>query len=65
MAGRDYQDGRTRRTAAMRPEVFEQVKRIARIEGRSAAYQMAQLIADGVALWIEKNGPVPESGQQS
>lgn len=56
MAGRDYQDGRTRRTAALRPEVFEQVRRIARIEGRSVAYQMGQFNADGVAAWVERNG---------
>ncbi len=56
MAGRDYQDGRTRRTAALRPEVFEQVRRIAQIEGRSVVYQMGQFNADGVAAWIEKNG---------
>lgn len=56
MAGRDYRDGRTRRTAALRPEVFEQVRRIAQIEGRSVAYQMGQFNADAVALWIEKNG---------
>ena len=63
MAVKEYRDGRERRTAAMLPEVFDQVRKIAHYENRSLAYQLGMFVAVGVTQWIEKNGPVPEDGR--
>ena len=65
MAIKEYRDGRERRTAAMLPEVFDQVRKIAHYENRSLAYQLGMFVADGVAEWVEKNGPVSEDGPKS
>ena len=53
MAIKEYRDGRERRTAAMLPEVFDQVRKIAHYENRSLAYQLGMFVADGVAQWVE------------
>ena len=64
MAIKEYRDGRAaHRSHAARGS--DQVRKIAHYENRSLAYQLGMFVADGVAEWVEKNGPVPEDGPKS